>query len=723
MPDASLDLSRPPRSVLPGSCAIALATLAALAVLAMLAQAIGQSTVPIASARGFSTPRFAQFRMLDPPLASYAPQESRGGGAHRSDGPGALSGGTVAALAGGALMLDSDSGELVHLDIDLKNRRQHRKRSSNRGMRVHARADIGHNAGQLLYDPRTDLALCSDRRGDRVTVLAVADRLRHVRDISTRAEPYGLALSPDGATLLVTTIADRQLTAYDWPSGRERWSVDLPPEPRAVVISPDGTRAVVTFATQSVLARIDLRRQHQHQRQRQPPPHTTAANTEAMIPTIGVELTSLARYHRESSRLASVVTEEPPRPHTSIDAILDTSVATPPVPDAGHPHARAAYTAAYLTAGVVAVPYQESIPAQRLEQVDTGAYGGSHLPISHRIAFVADRATDRARPGQVAQAHIGLGHIRASAYDRARDMLFLASYSSDFVLVFTRASGVDISLAWNVPVRVRSGGPCGPSGLALTDTGALLVHCQFGRALATLDPEPTKRGTATRGEWATAGAPVTRSRLSASAQRGRSLFTRSGNRRISDKGVLACLDCHPEGRADGLSWAIDGVRLQTPVLAGRMVGTQPYKWNGHDLTLGISIDHTVRRLGGQGLSDRENDDLVAYLESLPPPRTPTATDPQAVARGRVTFADVGCGDCHQGPALAERHTHELDSNLPYVNTPSLIGVSMSAPYFHDGSAASLRAVLLDNGTVHDMSDVSGLDEDKLADLIAYLNTL
>ena len=44
---------------------------------------------------------------------------------------------------------------------------------------------------------------------------------------------------------------------------------------------------------------------------------------------------------------------------------------------------------------------------------------------------------------------------------------------------------------------------------------------------------------------------------------------------------------------------------------------------------------------------------------------------------------------------------------------ALIGASMSAPYFHDGSAASLRAVLLDNGTVHDMADVSDMDPREL----------
>lgn len=652
---------------------------------------------PSASARGFRAHmQTAFFTMLDPPLTDDSVilasavatgptiqplDEGRRGGAE------SVNGSTVAALDDGALFIDSDSGYLVYLD------------GRNR---VRARAAVGHGAAQLVFDPTSRIALVSDRHRDRIAAFEVADELTHVRDIPTRTEPYGLALTPDRSTLLVTTIADRQLTAYQLATGHERWSLPLAPEPRAVALAPDGARAVVTFAAQSTLARVRIADDSAS-----PEPDDKTGNGRGSL-----SYASLVRYEPERSPLANVVLYEP-HPGSG-----------PPGPQAGRKHARAVYSAVYLDARVVAVPYQESTPAQRLQRVDVGTYGGSrlHLPIKHMLAFVADRNSGRARAGQVAHAELGVGHIRTMVYDRRADRLFLASYGGDRLVAFDNASRPSIELAWQVQLDAPKGA-CGPAGLALRPDGSLLIHCHLARSVATLDA--TRMNARLNSARATiiAGEPVTRSRLSASAQRGRLLFTQANNPSISDGGAMACIDCHPEGRTDGLSWAIDGGRLQTPVLAGRLVDTAPYKWNGHDLTLGISINNTIQRLGGLGLSDRQNDDLVAFLESLPAPRRPAPSDPNAVARGRVAFTEAGCGDCHKGPKLADRHLHELTTNLPYVNTPSLVGLSISAPYLHDGSAASLRAVLLGNGTVHDMADVSDLEPGQLDDLISYLSGL
>lgn len=659
-----------------------------IALAASLAVAAASTLVAqsVSARSGFSRIRAFTFDRLDPSLVgATAPR----GPAPRTDSrpenrPLALTGSTVAATPRGALFIDSDSGQLVYLD---------------RRRRSRARATVGHDAAQLLYEPDNQHALVADRRGDRIAIFHITDRLKHIRDISTRAEPYGLALTPDRQTLLVTTIADRQVSAYDLATGRERWSLDLAPEPRAVAISPDGLRAVVTFATQSAIARIDL--------------HQPAADDPGRPASSRLHYASLVRYQPEQSPLATVA------------AGHAFKVSAARAPDAGRTYSRASYAAAYLDERVVAVPYQQSTPAQRVQRIEFGSYGGSllHLPIKHMLAFVADRDTERARAGQSSHARLGVGQIRALAYDSGRDMLFLASYNSDRILALRAASRPNSALSWAVEIRAQSG-TCGPSGLALTDSGDLLVHCQIARTVTVIASRDIGNGSLGRlGAHIKAGRPLTKSRLSASAQRGRILFTQMGNPGISADGALACIDCHPEGRADGLSWAIHGGRLQTPVLAGRLVGTAPYKWRGHDLTLGISIDNTIRRLGGDGLGDRDNDDLVAFLESLPAPRAPTVSDPAAVARGKTTFEDAGCADCHKRPTLADRHLHELDTNLRYVNTPSLIGASMSAPYFHDGSAASLRSVLLDNGTVHDMADVSDMDRQQLDDLITYLNTL
>ena len=67
--------------------------------------------------------------------------------------------------------------------------------------------------------------------------------------------------------------------------------------------------------------------------------------------------------------------------------------------------------------------------------------------------------------------------------------------------------------------------------------------------------------------------------------------------------------------------------------------------------------------------------------------------------------------------------HDLASDLDAVDTPSLVGVAQSAPYYHDGSAATLRALLHGRASVHGMGRTSHLGEAEIDDLVAYLETL
>jgi len=70
-----------------------------------------------------------------------------------------------------------------------------------------------------------------------------------------------------------------------------------------------------------------------------------------------------------------------------------------------------------------------------------------------------------------------------------------------------------------------------------------------------------------------------------------------------------------------------------------------------------------------------------------------------------------------------RKMYEFADDIAKVDTPALVGLAASAPYYHDGSAPTLRALLLENGSVHGMGNLSNLDSQKMDDLIAYLKTL
>jgi cytochrome c peroxidase len=199
----------------------------------------------------------------------------------------------------------------------------------------------------------------------------------------------------------------------------------------------------------------------------------------------------------------------------------------------------------------------------------------------------------------------------------------------------------------------------------------------------------------------------------------------TASRAVSQSAAMACASCHPDGRDDGLSWRIEKRELQTPLLAGRLVGTHPFKWDGGDPTLRDSLSSTMKRLGGTGLTKDQTDALAAYLEALPAPHTPTR-DHEMVARGKQLFdsAERGCASCHDGTAYTDREKHKLGSpTLPEADTPSLIGLAASAPYYPDGSAVTLEALLRDRGAVHGMAETSKLSDAQVKDLTAYLETL
>jgi Cytochrome c len=364
------------------------------------------------------------------------------------------------------------------------------------------------------------------------------------------------------------------------------------------------------------------------------------------------------------------------------------------------------------------VPFQREVPVQTTEGRSevSGSYGGGvESPITHQLAFLGFG------DGQVDQstALIAQHQPHALAWDRTHDALYIAGLGSDSVMQIRNASQASIALGATYAVGTDAD-RCGPDGLAITPTGDVLVWCSFSRTVHQIGAIDSDGAFASDSKVAT-GPQLVASAMTAKQHAGLVLF-HAAEPRISQGGRLACASCHPDQRADGLTWRIDKHELQTPILAGRMVGTHPFKWDGTDATLRDSLTSTMKRLGGAGLSKRETDSLAAYLEVLPTVRTPRR-DNRQVARGRKLFEAEGCTGCHVGPSYTDQQRHKFSGTLQESDTPSLRGLAASAPYFHDGSATTLEALLRDRGAVHGMADTARLNDQQVADLSAFLETL
>jgi hypothetical protein len=270
----------------------------------------------------------------------------------------------------------------------------------------------------------------------------------------------------------------------------------------------------------------------------------------------------------------------------------------------------------------------------------------------------------------------------------------------------------------------------GIAGVAKDGSRDVFALAAFDRTLIHRGPDGAAPTTETIGPG----------RLDAELALGRRLFHRASETRMTGVGI-ACASCHPDGREDGLVWRLDGERRQTPFLAGRLTDTAPYNWRGSSPTLQENIAQTVERLKGSGLEEAERRALARYVaEGLRVPSRPAPQDPALVARGSRVFADpaVGCATCHDPDrAFTDGLAYDVGSTGPRelsemkkvragakpldFDVPSLRYVGLSAPYFHDGSAATIEQLIEDNGDkMGTTGALSALEKKALA---AYLRSL
>jgi mono/diheme cytochrome c family protein len=127
--------------------------------------------------------------------------------------------------------------------------------------------------------------------------------------------------------------------------------------------------------------------------------------------------------------------------------------------------------------------------------------------------------------------------------------------------------------------------------------------------------------------------------------------------------------------------------------------------------------------------------LLAYQLSLRTPAPPAGSfDPAAAGRGRAVFVTAGrCAQCHTGPALTDVNkgilhdasetgmdpAYALRTATKRYRTTPLRGLWQHAPYFHDGSAATLADVVAH----YDRVLALGLSAQQKHDLIEYLKSL
>lgn len=238
---------------------------------------------------------------------------------------------------------------------------------------------------------------------------------------------------------------------------------------------------------------------------------------------------------------------------------------------------------------------------------------------------------------------------------------------------------------------------------------------------------------------------------------GKRLFHSSDDPRLANAQWIACNTCHFEGEHDGRTWTFGfaGPRNTTSLFG--MIETYPLRWSG-EWDESADSEFAIRRENfGRGLIEGdmhcdlfppdcvdqppnqgrsyELDALAAFIDSLRVPLSPRHAGGEPLdaseLRGREVFhrEKVGCAVCHPAPLYTDLKMHDVGTATPderigpAFDTPTLRGLHDSAPYFHDGSVASLRGTLTlpSPKGEHDVRGI--LSDDEIDDLLAFLFAL
>ncbi|HEY8089435.1 MAG TPA: c-type cytochrome [Polyangiaceae bacterium] len=590
---------------------------------------------------------------------------------------------------------------------------------------VDARKELGEVAldgrpSQLLFLPDGRLAVLLRDRA-RVAVLEPGEKAESLEprcSVDVAVEPVGLARTPDDAKLLVTSGWGRALTVLDARTLLRSAIVSLPREPRSVVVSDDSRFAYVSHAVGARASRVtladltvtdiplkeedpqtesqerDLQKQMDDLRKKGERPTQEQLDQEA----------ELAKSRKPSCQGFALAKSSGPADRILLPQVL-VNTGDPSQRASGYGNDDTATEAGDVA--VIDAATGKPMPSSLERSPSDGSWGGS------------------VRPPQGGECLLP----RAAAFDPASKSLLVACYGVDQVVAY---DGLAASPARAERRRWSVG--AGPSGIAVDATkNRALVWSQFDRSLGVIE-------LADRGLTDAEGkppAPVERIAMARNPQRelavkialGRLLFHSVGDGRISRDG-RACASCHPDGRDDSLVWATPAGPRRSIALAGRIEGTAPYAWSGAEEDLRVHLATTFDRLNGDGgLKSLELDALMAYVESLTPPPSPSApADDSQVRRGAQLFvsAEVGCATCHGGPHATDNRKHDVNSKAEAdqqaeFNTPSLHLVGGTGPYFHDGRYKSLHDLL--QATKDDMGHTSQLSPQDLEALAAYVRTL
>jgi len=536
--------------------------------------------------------------------------------------------------------------------------------------------------GALLY-----VACARPASVVEVYEVATGKKLRSLPAGHTALSP---ALSADGRTLYLCNRFDNEVAFLDAATGETKQRVKVPREPFALALTPDGKRLVVANHLHNGRADAD---------------HVSAVMS--IVDVAGAKVEKNIVLPNGSGLLRGVAVSPDGRHAAVAHQISRYHLPTTQI-ERGWINTN--------SLSLLDLAKGELLNTVLLDNIDQGAAN------PWAVAWSADGK-------RLAVTHAGtheLSLIDAPALIEKLDRLASGAAPAPSPASATRtAADVPNDLAFLLDLRRRVRlEDRGPRAVAFAGARVVVAN-YYSDSLALLDPaagEPVSLALGPKVE-------PTRERL------GEFYFN---DAQICFQGWQSCSSCHShDARVDALNWDNLNDGIGNPKNAKSLLlahATPPAMWLGVRESAHVAVRTGIRNSLFTVQPAEVAEALDAWLSSLKPEPSPYLVDGKlspAAERGKALFhsAQTGCADCHTPPLFTDLKMHDVDTSGKYdkpgakYDVPSLLEAWRSAPYLHDGSAATIRDVLTARNGKNQHGNVSGLTAEQIDDLATYVNSL
>ena len=556
--------------------------------------------------------------------------------------------------------------------------------------------------GKLLY--------IAEATANQIAVFDIASG-KVTRVISIGENPIGLDISANGRKLYVTSaVPAGKVQIIDVRDGSVTDSIAAGHTPVAVVASPNSKTLYVCNQFNNSIGVIDL-------------------SSKKQVAAIAVVREPVAAALTSDGKFLFVANHLPAGPANgdyvaSVISVIDTAakkvVKNIELPDGStnargitispdgrnayvtHVLARYQFPVTYLDKGwvntnamtIIDVPGRKFVNTVLVDDVDLGAanpYGvactadGKNILITHTGSYelsVINREGLHSRLLPASSARKFISEIHSGGGSK----LFDASYSAGDI-------PNDLTFLVGIRRRLKLDG-IGPRGLAVIGKKVYVAE-YYTDSIGVIDIE-------TDAQSAVQSVPLGKAKRATFIRKGEVLFNDAS---LSYQKWNSCTSCHTgDGRASALNWDLlnDGVgnpkNIRSLLLSHE---TPPVMITGVRPDAENAVRSGIRYIQFASTTERKAQAIDGYLKSLKPIASPYLVNgelSEAAKNGQRLFSKAGCALCHPQPLYTNMSKYDIgtsteqDDNKEY-DTPTLIEVWRTAPYLHDGRAATIKDVL------------------------------